>query len=78
MKNHKTITKKVVELESVTCDCCNKEYLATAENLMELNEFHHIEFVGGYDSIFGDGSKVTADICQHCLKERLGDILNIS
>lgn len=52
---------------SVTCDLCGKKYT----DILELGEFHHINFKGGYNSIFGDigldMGRVECDICQHCL-----------
>jgi len=53
----------------VKCDKCKKEY----NDIMEIQEFIKVRFVGGYSSIFGDGTRVMADICQYCLKEMLGD-----
>ena len=54
---------------TVKCDKCKKEY----NNIMEIQEFVKVRFVGGYSSIFGDGTRVMADICQYCLKEMLDD-----
>jgi len=45
------------------CDRCKKEY----NNPMEMQEFHHIRFTGGYESRFGDGTNVECDLCQNCL-----------
>ena len=53
----------------VKCDKCKKEY----NDIMEIQEFIKVRFVGGYSSIFGDGTRVMADICQYCLKEMLDD-----
>ena len=60
------------ELESITCDKCGKIYVYNDENILELQEFHHIHFVGGYASVFGDETRGTCDLCQHCLKELIG------
>jgi antitoxin CcdA len=62
------------ELVSVTCDICQKEYT----DVMDIQEFHQIYFTAGYASVFGDGSHVECDICQHCLKEKLGEYLKVS
>ena len=51
------------------CDKCKKEY----DDIMEIQEFVNVGFVGGFGSVFGDGTRVMADICQYCLKEMLGD-----
>jgi predicted secreted protein len=65
-----TIVKKDVEVPvSVTCDVCGKTY--SIEDL-EAEEFHHVNFVGGFTSVFGDEVEVTCDICQHCLLELIG------
>jgi len=53
------------------CSVCKKEYT----DIMELQEFSTIEFEGGYASVFGDGAVGRLDICQHCLKERLGEFV---
>jgi hypothetical protein len=64
--------KKVEEITYVTCDKCGIIYSASDD--LEIQEFLHIDFVGGYNSVFGDMIKVHCDICQHCLKEMIGDI----
>ena len=63
-------TKKV--LINVVCDVCKKKYLFH-EDEMEIQEFQHINFVGGYSSIFGDDVGIECDICQHCLKKLIGE-----
>lgn len=55
------------EMTSKQCDVCKTEY----KDCFEVQEFHHIRFTGGYDSVFGDGETVVCDICQHCLKRLL-------
>jgi hypothetical protein len=57
---------------SIICDICLKEYKCEEENISEVQEFHNIDFVGGYGSVFGDGVSVKCDICQHCLKKIIG------
>lgn len=74
MIKKRTIEVEVEEMESMTCDKCNEEYSA-GEQWGEVQEFTHIDFVGGYDSIFGDGIRVKCDICQHCLKEIIEKIM---
>jgi hypothetical protein len=67
-----------IDLESITCDCCGKEYKFDGGfEQMDAQEFHSMCFVGGYDSIFGDMNKVELDLCQYCLRNRLGDLLRI-
>ena len=48
----------------VKCDKCGKEY----DDIMEIQEMVKFRFTGGYGSIFGDGTRVIANICQYCLK----------
>jgi len=57
---------------SYTCDRCKKEF-DTEGGFLEMQEFHHIRFTGGYGSVFGDMSQVECDLCQRCLKELVGD-----
>lgn len=66
MKITETIYKQVEEeiLLFIKCDKCKKEY----DDPYEIQEFHHIDFVGGYGSIFGDMMHIEFDVCQHCLK----------
>lgn len=67
MKTYKSIHITTKELVSVTCDKCGK----TETDIMELQEWYYIHFVGGYNSIFGDGDEYESDLCQQCLKELL-------
>jgi len=77
MKTYKK-TKCVVEtLGKLICDVCKKEY-NPEKDILETQEFNHINFQGGYDSVFGDGSTVELDICQHCLKKLLGEYIRLS
>ena len=57
--------------EKVVCDVCRKEFDGKTD-WEEIQEFHCIRLQGGYGSIFGDGVKMKADICQHCLKKLVG------
>ena len=74
------IVRKEVDLKemvtiSITCDRCGTVFPRTTENIYELQEFHYISFTGGYDSIFGDGTKVKCDICQTCLHMLIKDFM---
>ena len=60
-----------------TCDCCGKKVLE-AEDPVEAQEAHHINFTGGYGSVFGDGAQIQADICQACLKTLIGNFARIT
>lgn len=67
-------TIEIVERESITsitCDVCNQEY--TDE--LELQEFIIVDYIGGFNSVFGDKSNIILDICQHCFKQILGDYI---
>lgn len=70
----RTITKQepVDYIESVVCDVCGKSYQYEGGDYMEAQEFTHIKFTGGFGSVFGDMSTFECDICQRCLKEKLG------
>lgn len=65
---------KVEEVKSIVCDKCGTVYLAN-EGWDEVQEFLHINFTGGYGSVFGDGINVQCDICQHCLYGIIGSIM---
>jgi hypothetical protein len=67
--------KTIQEISAYVCDRCGRE---SKIDDPEAAEFTCIEFVGGYQSIFGDGTRVSADICQHCLKETLGAWIKVS
>jgi antitoxin CcdA len=66
------VEQKIVD--KVVCDVCKKEFDDKVD-WEEVQEFHCIDFVGGYGSIFGDGVTMKADICQHCLKKLVGEYL---
>ena len=69
MKEYKETTAH--EITAVTCDICGKRFDA----IMDLQEFLHINFVGGFTSVFGDMIQVRCDICQDCLKVKLGEYM---
>jgi len=73
MKTYKPTpaTASDAEIGSITCDVCGKTY-RTDKDFMEIQEFVCLDFYGGYGSVFGDMSHCTLDICQHCLKKKLG------
>jgi len=73
-------TKKIKveeEVEKVTayqCDRC-KTCFDPKKDWDEVQEFHHINFTGGYGSIFGDGTNVRCDLCQKCLHTMIKDYI---
>jgi hypothetical protein len=73
MIKYRTVIKKskVKYFENFICDKCKKEL---NEDDIDLQETYSIKFTGGYTSIFGDETKVSCDLCQHCLFEMIGDI----
>jgi hypothetical protein len=60
----------------MVCDVCKKEY-DCKEDILEVQEFLSVDNYCGFNSVFGDGNTVKADICQHCVKELLGNYLRI-
>ena len=58
-------------VNSVTCDRCGRE----DSDPLEIQEYLPLDFVGGFNSVFGDMEKYTGDICQRCLKAVLGNYL---
>lgn len=68
------ITKKMEEVEyidSVTCDVCKTKFTDD----FDIQEMQHLDFIGGYKSIFGDGVHFRMSICQDCLKKLVGDYI---
>ena len=78
MKTYKPTpaTERNVEVATVTCDVCGKTY-NTDEDILEFQEIICLDFYGGYASMFGDMSHCALDICQHCLKEKLGEFIHV-
>ena len=74
MQNIKIETVEREYIESVTCDVCQR----TFDDVVELQEMIFIEFIGGYTSVFGDGTKVSLDICQDCFNIILGNYVRLS
>lgn len=81
----KYITKirqvEVNEPHSIICDVCKRSFrygeCDDDHDLIEIQEFVQVSFVGGYGSVFGDGSTVELDLCQACLKKRLGAFVRV-
>ena len=76
----KYVTEKVTKTEktpvAVICDVCKKEYnYDMKDGGTEAQEFQHIRIEGGYGSVFGDGNRRKADICQHCFLKIMGKYL---
>lgn len=58
-----------------TCDRCSTRIEAQD---FETQEGHHIDFVGGYTSVFGDGTRVQCDLCQGCLLALIKDFCRVT
>ncbi len=58
----------------ITCDLCKVSFDYETD-IFEVQEFIKISIAGGYGSIFGDGVSLNCDLCQHCIKVLVGDIL---
>lgn len=69
---------KTVEAVSVVqlirCDRCGKE---AERGEVDFGEMTLIGFDAGYNSIFGDGNRVEADLCESCLRDTLGAWLRV-
>ena len=64
MEITKSIDIKKDVVVSVLCDIC-KSIIPDDE----LGERFIQSHVGGYYSVFGDGTEFKFDICQHCMKD---------
>ncbi len=73
MQTFKEISYTKHELDTVQCDRCKKVY----GDIMEIQEFLLYANDAGYGSIMGDGNRLRADICQHCVKELLGPFIRV-
>lgn len=70
----KTIPAVPETLISITCDCCKQEY----NDIGEMQEFlSHNDTCGYYNKTFGDETKWSIDLCQHCVKLLLGQYIQI-
>ena len=76
MRAYKEVQRKVLQLETITCDVCKRVFNSGVDD-MQIQEMVSINFDGGYESIFGDCATIKCDICQHCLSEKLGEYLII-
>ena len=73
MIEYQTTLVERQEMKTFICDKCGKKYTSKSEDCMELQETYSIRFTGGYSSVFGDSNSVSCDLCQHCLKDLIGD-----
>ena len=70
-----TRTETTMIKTGITCDVCGTFYDLKSKDTdpMQVQEFQHIRFTGGYESVFGDDMRFRLDICQHCFKAKLGE-----
>ena len=61
-------------VHQIRCERCGKE---TERGELGFAEMTSIGFDAGYDSIFGDGNRVEADLCETCLRDTLGAWLRV-
>ncbi|WP_151102999.1 hypothetical protein [Salmonella enterica] len=64
--------EKTLSLSAKTCDRCRRR---AEKDDLEFQEFLTIDHRAGYGSVFGDGGRLRLDLCQHCVKEILGQWL---
>ena len=61
---------------TIQCDLCGDTYKEDHDDdIFEIQEFLKIDFIGSYRSIFGDGTHVKLNICQHCLHGLIGNFV---
>lgn len=73
MIKYKTEMVEQQLFDKFICDKCKKEITTD----VELQEAYSIHFTGGYFSVFGDTNEIECDLCQHCLKELIGDFYTV-
>ena len=76
MRNYKIVQIEDEKIVDITCDKCG--LVITPDDIIEGQEGCHIEFIGGYGSVFGDENHVTCDLCQHCLHDLIGKFCYIN
>ena len=69
MKKYKKMAVTEKFCVEIKCDICKKVF--DIKDYLEIQEFHFIDFYGGYGSVFGDATHIKLDICQECLKSML-------
>ena len=75
IKTKKIKVEEVVEeVLAYQCDKC-KTWYDNEEDWDDAQEFHRINFTGGYGSVFGDGTNVECDLCQKCLHAIIKDCM---
>lgn len=74
MRRYELVEVKERRLVEHTCSICGRDLL---DDPFEGQEAFTFSQSCGYGSVFGDGSEVYIDICQHCFKERFGEYCTV-
>ena len=74
MKRFETKSVNTDVLVEFKCDRCKLDFMKDHYEQQEMWIFGNI---GGYNSVFGDGLKIELQLCQHCVKEVLGEWLQV-
>ncbi|MCT7306222.1 hypothetical protein [Ralstonia wenshanensis] len=69
-------TRTISEVVASTCNRCQRRL--SSDEPGEWQERLSFDHFCGFDSVFGDGSMVSIDLCQHCVQEVLGQWLRIT
>ena len=77
MRRYKKIMTPTKTITHIECDRCGKEVFPSEDEL-DSQEAIHFEFTGGFSSVFGDGTTIYLDLCQHCFKEVLGEYVQVA
>ena len=74
MKKFEEYSVTKLNLYSIQCDVCKRIFINNLDSTdyYAINDFFSIEKDCGYGSIFGDGNKISLDVCGNCTKELLG------
>jgi len=67
------VTKK--QCVGFECNRCKVKY--DANDFVEMQEMLNWQYVSGYGSVWGDGTKVEVTLCQHCTLELFGDFATV-
>ncbi len=83
MKYYKEYHTTGRSIETIECDICGfsvDPYALPSEddNVFEAQEFRSIRGNCGYGSVFGARNIIEIDLCQHCLKDKLGTWIRVT
>lgn len=63
----------MTQYKEVQCNKCKRKHTTKGMDVCEYQEFLRIDTVGGYGSVWGDGTKIQLDLCQSCQYEMFKD-----